>query len=156
MRWPEDFKYPQLPPLTDEEVVSFLNQAVFARLGTLNEDGTIQMTPILFKYQNGQILMPTQDVSRKVKNIKRDKNVSVLIDTTTFPFKGVLIYGTAELDYEDVIEKRTVVFERTRSHEEAQSYAQQLSDQWQCVIIRVTPTRIVSFDYTEEKVASLT
>ena len=155
MRWPEDFKYPQLPPLTEEEVTAFLNQAVFARLGTLNEDGTIHMTPILFKYEAGQILMPTQDVSRKIKNIKRDKHVSVLIDTTAFPFKGVLIYGTAELDYDQVVEQRTAVFERTRSHEEAQAYAEQLSDCWQCVIIRVTPTRIVSFDYTEEKVAAL-
>ncbi len=88
MRWPEDFKYPQLPPLTDEEIEAFLNQAVFARLATLNEDGTIQMTPILFKYENGQILMPTQDVSRKVKNIKHNNQVSVLIDTTAFPFKA--------------------------------------------------------------------
>jgi nitroimidazol reductase NimA-like FMN-containing flavoprotein (pyridoxamine 5'-phosphate oxidase superfamily) len=155
MRWPEDFKYPQLPPLTDEEVVSFLDQVFFARLGTLNEDGTIHITPILFKYDHGQILMPTQDVSRKIKNIKRNNNVSVLIDITTFPFKGVLIYGTAELDYEDVVEKRTAVFERTRSHEEAQAYAQTLSNQWRCVIVRVTPTRIVSFDYTEEKVNAM-
>ncbi|MBN8637706.1 MAG: pyridoxamine 5'-phosphate oxidase family protein [Anaerolineae bacterium] len=155
MRWPEDFKYPQLPPLTDEEIAAFLNQAVFARIGTLNEDGTIHMTPILFKYENGQILMPTQDVSRKVKNIKHNHQVSVLIDTTSFPFKGVLIYGTAELDYDNVVEKRTAIFERTRSHEEALAYAEQLSAQWNCVIIRVTPTRIVSFDYTEEKVAAL-
>ncbi len=67
----------------------------------------------------------------------------------------MLIYGTAELDYDNVVEKRTAIFERTRSHEEALAYAEQLSAQWNCVIIRVTPTRIVSFDYTEEKVAAL-
>jgi general stress protein 26 len=155
MRWPEDFKYPQLPPLTDEEVTAFLDQAVIARLGTINEDGSIHMTPILFKYDQGQILLPTQAVSRKIKNIKRNNHVSVLIDVTSFPFKGVLIYGTAELDYENVVEKRTAVFERTRSHEEAQSYAQALSNQWECVIVRVTPVRIVSFDYAEEKLNAL-
>jgi len=155
MKWPEDFQYPQLPPLTDEEIITFLNEVFFARLGTLNEDGTIHMTPILFKYDQGQILMPTQDCSRKVKNIKRNPNVSVLIDVTSWPFKGVLVYGTAELDYDNVVEKRTAVFERTRSHEEAEAYARQLSTQWQCVIIRVTPARIVTFDYTEEKVNAL-
>ena len=54
------------------------------------------------KYQDGQILMATQDVSRKIRNIKRNNNVTVLIDTTEVPFKGALIYGTAELDYESV------------------------------------------------------
>ena len=59
--------------------------------------------------------MATQEPSRKIRNIKRNKNVTVLIDKTEFPFKGALIYGTAELDYEDVIAKRIAIFERRLS-----------------------------------------
>jgi len=93
--------------------------------------------------------MASQDPSRKVRNIKRNKNVSVLIDTTEVPFKGVLIYGPAELDYEDVITKRIAIFERRLSQEQAETYARRLANKWNCVIIRITPVRITSFDYSK-------
>ena len=147
--WIDKVEYPQLPALTDEELVSFLDKTQFARLGTLNEDGTIHIAPIFFKYDHGQILMATQDPSRKVRNIKRNNQVTVLIDTTDVPFKGALIYGTAELDYEDVISKRVAIFERRLSREEAETYARRLSGKWRCVIVRITPVQIASFDYSK-------
>ena len=149
--WIEKVDYPQLPAMTAEELVAFFENAQFARLGTLNEDGTIHIAPIFFRYDetSGQILMATQDPSRKVRNIKRDNRVSVLIDTTDVPFKGALIYGTAELDYEDVIRKRMTIFERRLSREDAETYATRLSGKWQCVILRITPKRIASFDYSK-------
>ena len=100
--WIDKVDYPQLPAMTDKELESFLEEAQFSRLGTLNEDGSIHIAPIFFKYEDGQILMATQDPSRKIRNIKRNPNVTVLIDTTEVPFQGALIYGRAELDYEDV------------------------------------------------------
>ena len=147
--WIEKVEYPQLPAMTDEELASFFEQAIFARLGTINEDGTIHIAPIFFKYDDGQILMATQDPSRKIRNIKRNNRVTVLIDTTDVPFKGALIYGTAELDYADVIRKRVAIFERRLSPEEAETYASRLSGKWKCVIVRITPVHIASFDYSK-------
>jgi general stress protein 26 len=116
--WIDKVEYPQLPAMSDEELASFLKQAQFARLATLNEDGSIHIAPIFFKHVDGQILMATQEPSRKVRNIKRNNNVSVLIDTTDVPFKGALIYGTAELDYDDVIPKRIAIFEKRLCRQE--------------------------------------
>jgi len=147
--WIDKVEYPQLPALTEDELRSFLDQAMFARLGTINEDGSIHIAPIFFKYTDGQILMATQEPSRKVRNIKRNRNVSVLIDKTEVPFKGALIYGVAELDYEDVIAKRITIFERRLSREDAETYAKRLSSKWKCVIIRIIPTHITSFDYSK-------
>jgi hypothetical protein len=107
------------------------------------------MAPIFFKYQDGQILMATQEPSRKIRNIKRNNQVTVLIDTTEVPFKGALIYGTAELDYEDVISKRVTIFERRLSREDAEAYASRISNKWPCVIVRITPLHIASFDYAK-------
>ena len=147
--WIDKVEYPQLPSMSDEELLSFFEEAQFARLGTINEDGTIHIAPIFFKYDKGQILMATQDPSRKARNIRRNNNVTVLIDTTDVPFKGVLIYGTAELDYEDVVSKRIAIFKRRLSQEQAETYARRLSNKWKCVIIRITPVRIASFDYSK-------
>ena len=80
--WIEKVEYPQLPAMTEQELVSFFDEAQFARLGTINEDGTIHIAPIFFKYDEDQILMATQDPSRKIRNIKRNKHVTVLIDMT--------------------------------------------------------------------------
>jgi hypothetical protein len=43
--------------------------------------------------------MATQAPGRKVRNIQRNPNVTVLIDNTQVSFKGALIYGSAQLDY---------------------------------------------------------
>jgi len=147
--WIDKVEYPQLPSMSDEELLSFFEEAQFARLGTINEDGTIHIAPIFFKYDKGQILMATQDPRRKARNIRRNNNVTVLIDTTDVPFKGVLIYGTAELDYEDVVSKRIAIFKRRLSQEQAETYARRLSNKWKCVIIRITPVRMASFDYSK-------
>ena len=147
--WIDTVEYPQLPSMSHDELISFFEEALFARLGSINEDGTIHITPIFFKYAEGQILMATQDPSRKVRNIKRNNHVTVLIDTTDVPFKGVLVYGTAELDYEDVVSKRIAIFKRRLSQEEAETYARRLSDKWKCVIVRITPVHIASFDYAK-------
>lgn len=147
--WIDKVEYPQLPGMNEEELAAFLEQAQFARLGTLNEDGTIHIAPIFFIYLDGQILMATQEPSRKIRNIKHHNKVTVLIDKTEVPFKGVLIYGTAELDYEDVFEKRVAIFKRRLSQEEAETYASRLINKWKCVIIRVTLDRVASFDYAK-------
>ena len=150
--WIENVEYPQAPSMTDEEAVSFFEQALFARLGTINEDGTVHIAPVFFRYEDGQILIATQDPSRKIRNIKRNNRVTVLIDTTDVPFRGALVYGTAELDYEDIIPKRVAIFERRPwepSRDDAEEYARRLSDKWKCVIVRVTPERVASFDYTK-------
>lgn len=147
--WIDKVEYPQLPSMSDEELGTFFEQALFARLGTINEDGTIHIAPVFFKHEDGQFLVATQDPSRKVRNIKRNSNVTLLIDTTEVPFKGALIYGVAELDYEDVIPKRVAIFERRLRREEGEIYARRLSGKWKCVIVRITPVHIASFDYSQ-------
>ena len=147
--WIEKVEYPQLPSMTKSELKAFLDFAEFARLATMNDDGTIHLAPIFFKHQDGLILMASQDPSRKVRNIKRNPHVTILVDTTDVPFKGAVIYGRAELDYEDVIAKRIAIFQRRLSLADAETYAKRLSGKWRCVIIRVTPSKIVSFDYSK-------
>jgi hypothetical protein len=93
--------------------------------------------------------MASQEPSRKIRNIKRNPNVTVLIDKTELPFKGALIYGKAELDYDDVINKRIDIFKKRLCEQDARTYASRLSAKWQCVIIRITPSHIASFDYSK-------
>ena len=141
--------YPQMPPLSTQELDAFLKQPLIARLGTMNEDGTIHLAPIFFRYENGEIILGTQQVSRRVRNIQRNPNVTLLIDDTTGPFKAALIYGKATLEYDNVVEKRTTIFEKYGPAEQAPKKAEGLCNKWPSVVIRIKPDQIITFDYSK-------
>ena len=142
-------RYPQAPPFANiQEIETFLEKPLLAKLCSHNPDGTIHVAPIYFKFAGGEFLLGSQDQSRKVRNIKRDNNVTVLIDSFDPVIQAVLAYGDAYLDYEDVIAKRVEILEKYYpSRAEAKSFAERLARNWKIVIIRVKPTRIVTFDY---------
>jgi PPOX class probable F420-dependent enzyme len=142
--------YPQMPPFTAEERNAFLNDAAVARLSSLNPDGTIQTVPVMFRYDGRDIVIGTQLVTRKVRNIQGNPKVTVLVDNQAPPFRGVLVYGHAELDHDDVVAKRIWVFERYMPAENARRLATGLANQYAPVIIRVKPDRVTSWDYTKE------
>jgi hypothetical protein len=104
----------------------------------------------VFKYENHEFLFGTQEMTNKVRNINGNPNVTVLIDVEGPPPKGVLVYGCAELDYEDVTDKRIDIFEKYMPREHAQHLTTELADHFVPVIIRVKPTRISSYDYAKD------
>jgi len=134
--------------LTRDEIESFLKEAKIARFCSLNDDGTIHAAPVWFKYENGKIVVVTPDHSRKARNVKRSKNVTILIDVER-PTRGVLIYGTAELDNEFELRPTAIsICEKYMSKEEAINRWQvylPITTNW--VKITVKPERKASFDY---------
>ena len=115
----------------------------------MRSQGYTPLAPLVFKYDNREIVLGTQKISRKVRNIQQNSTVSVLIDTQDLPYKAVLIYGQAELDEQDVIAKRVAIFEKNRSRAAAEEVANELANQYEPIIIRVKPEKIVSFDYAK-------
>ena len=72
--------YPQMQPFAEKEILEFLSRPLLAKICTLNKDGSIHVTPLFFGYADGDILLGTHEITRKVRNIKRNQNVTVLID----------------------------------------------------------------------------
>lgn len=144
-------KHPQAPPFADRlEIESFLAKPLVARLCSHNQDGTIHITPIYYLFENGEFLLGTQVASRKIRNIQRDKRVTLLVDTYEPELQAVMTYGEAELDYEDVVTKRVKILRRYyNSLAEARAFAERLARAWKTVIIHIRPTRMVTFDYSK-------
>jgi nitroimidazol reductase NimA-like FMN-containing flavoprotein (pyridoxamine 5'-phosphate oxidase superfamily) len=144
-------KHPQAPPFDNEgEIETFLAKPLVARLSSHNADGTIHIAPVYYLYTDGEFLFGTQELSHKIKNIHRDKRVSVLIDSYEPILQAVLVYGEAELDYEDVVSKRVKILERYyESPAQARAFAERLAKAWETVIIHLRPTRMVTFDYSK-------
>lgn len=146
-----DEKHPQAPPFENEmEIQSFLERPLLARFCSLNEDGSIHATPIYYLYEDGELLFGTQVRAHKIQNIRRDKHVTVLIDTEEPVLQSVLVYGEAELDFEDVLEKRVRILERYYDDPaQARAFAERLSKAWETVIIHVRPEKMVTVDYSK-------
>lgn len=146
--------YTQAPPLTEVEVELLLKEAWTARFCSLNRDGTIHATPIWFRYENGQVIMITPEVSRKAKNVKRNGKVSVLIESEQSPPRAVLIYGRAKLRYpssrDEFLTEATRLYEKYMPRERAERTAQGMYQITHGIEIIVTPERIVSFDYRKD------
>jgi len=141
----------QAPPLTSEEIESMLRENYIARICTHNRDGTIHVAPVSYKYMNGQIVIISHASTRKTRNIKRNDDVTVLIDTQP-TIKGVLIYGKAEIDSDNVYEQAVSVMEAyagDMSKDKVQRFTRAFLDAIKCVIVKVTPKRIISFDHTK-------
>ena len=142
--------------MTKEEIESLLTTAQIARFCSLNEDGTIHAAPVWYKYANGEIIIATPNASRKVSNIRRNRNVTILIDVEEPTLKGVLIYGKAQLENMDTrdryISEAMRVFERYMSRDEAERYAVGLFKiAKKGVKITIRPERIVSFDTSKDE-----
>jgi hypothetical protein len=127
----------------------------FARICTHNKDGTIHAMPVAYRYINGQILILSLLKSHKNKNIERNNDVTVLVDTPD-PLRGILIYGTAEVDYDNIYEQALTVMEtspplRGMSREKLQRLTKAYLDAFKMAIVKVTPKHSITFDYTKDE-----
>lgn len=144
----------QAPSLTSKEIESLLKENKIARICSHNKDGTIHVAPVSYRYMNGQIIIMSFISSRKTRNIKRNNDVTVLIDTVR-PFRGILIYGKAELDYDNVHQQAVSVLEKaapTIAKEKVEKFIQAYLNTVKFAIVKVTPERMVTFDYTKDKI----
>ena len=142
--------YTQSPPLSTDEVLEFLNYVTVARVCSHNKDGSIHAAPVWFFYEGGKIIFGTPVKSVKANNIRRDKRVTVLVDTEGPPTRGVLIYGEAEISEEDMDEVALKIFNRRMDSQRALDYREGLFKLAKWVAVTVTPKKIASYDYVKD------
>lgn len=120
-----------------------------------NKDGTIHAAPVSYEYMNGQIIILSYASSQKTRNIKRNNNVTVLIDNESV--QGVLIYGKAKLEYDNVYQLAILMWEkafRNKPKDNVERLVKAYLDKVKFVIVKITPQRIVTFDYTKDDIYS--
>ncbi len=142
--------YTQAPPLEDAEINQFIDNAKIVRICSINKDGTIHAVPVWFYQELGKLIVVTPRDSRKTRNISRNNNVTVLIDEVGPPTRGVIIYGKATIDEENMDATAFSIFKRYMSDEEAKAYWKGLSELTEWIKVIVTSYHIASFDYSKD------
>lgn len=85
----------RLPPL---QVERFLQGRHVAVLTTINPDGSPLQTPVWCLYRDGIIHIRTNSRSGKVRNIRRDRRVSLCVQDERPPYRGVTVNGIARVE----------------------------------------------------------
>ncbi len=138
--------------MTDEAMRDFLAQRRTVIFNTIARDGVPHPAPMWYAIdEDGALVMTTFTKSQKIKNLRRDPRVSLLVEDGTdyTELRGVVIYGTAELiqDAEDVTGILVAVSVR-----QGTAVTDALRDQMRRTAakrtgIRVKPVRLVSWDH---------
>jgi PPOX class probable F420-dependent enzyme len=80
-----------------EEQARLLLEPNFATVGTLNRDGSPQLTIVWIDWDGEQVVFNTAAGRAKPRNLARDPRVSVLVLDREDGYRWVAAHGTAEL-----------------------------------------------------------
>jgi PPOX class probable F420-dependent enzyme len=141
--------------MTDQEARDFVRGAQTIIINSIGKDGVPHPMPMWFGVEgDGSIVMTTFRKSQKVRNLRRDPRVSLLVEDGTVysELRGVVIYGTAELveDTEKVLDILAEVSSRNQPLDEAGKAGLRkalLATAAKRVGIRVKPEHVVSWDH---------
>jgi len=111
----------------------------YATVGTLNPDGSPQLTLVWVTRDRDDVLISTVVGRQKEKNLRRDPRVSVLAVHPANPYDYVEIRGTATLSTEGGPE----LIQRLSAKYVGRPYTGDGPDD-QRVVVRVHPQRVIS------------
>jgi PPOX class probable F420-dependent enzyme len=110
-------------------------------LATAKKDGTPQLSPIYYAYEDGQILISITKTRAKYHNIKRSPQVSIcIVKAEGRPY--VTVYGRAEIEEQDIADDTAKIYKRFSDRALPEDFEQNLRDQ-QRVVVKITPEQFI-------------
>ena len=87
----------QLP----QDIKDSLDEKVFAHLGTLNPDGSPQVSVVWVGRDNDVVLVSTATGRVKTRNIAGDSRVAISFSPPSKPYQNIVMQGTVTKSEED-------------------------------------------------------
>lgn len=139
--------------MTADQITMFLEEPRIARVASVRSDGRPHVVPVWYEWDGECLRFEAQATSVKIKNLKRDPRVSVLVDMTHggMQYKGVILEGVARI--RERPEKTTPIAERIfrrylgKEGLDAPT-PRRLIYENDPVIAELTPTRVITWDNT--------
>ncbi|MCZ0988509.1 PPOX class F420-dependent oxidoreductase [Streptomyces diastatochromogenes] len=131
-----------MPAALSDRLKSLLDGPVFIVVGTVQPDGSPQLSPVWVKRDGDQVLFSTTVDRRKKKNLDRDPRVSVVVQDPQMPYVYAEIRGTAELSTQgarELIDELSLKY-TGKKYAEFNPASAEDADR---VIVRITPEKVV-------------
>ena len=141
---------PAPPSMSTEELNAFLARPIIARIATVRANGSPQLAPMWFLYEDGVTYMSTRTYAAKVKHMQKNPRVAVVVDEMVAPLKNrvVTIEGTVEVLTTGVKEMTTRIYHKYAGVEGSATPQAQRSINTPRVILKITPRKIETIDTT--------
>ncbi|GGS51794.1 MULTISPECIES: PPOX class F420-dependent oxidoreductase [Streptomyces] len=125
-----------------DSLKSLLDDKVFIVVGTVQPDGSPQMSPVWVKRDGDDLLFSTTVDRRKEKNLRRDPRVTVVVMDPSNPYAYAEIRGTAEVTTEG---GRELIDELSRKYtgKDYADFNPASKDDAERVVVRITPQKVV-------------
>ena len=133
---------------SDEEIDAYLDsRPCWAILSTIDKDGFPHSVPLGYFRLGRDIIMGARDGTRKVANVERNPNVSILLEdgSSMADIRGVMFQGHAR-----IVREPSEALQLAREGARARSVPE---PEWPtaptpgAAYIRMTPVRTLSWDY---------
>ncbi|MFG2354261.1 PPOX class F420-dependent oxidoreductase [Streptomyces sp. NPDC048521] len=125
-----------------DRIKSLLDDKVFIVVGTVQPDGSPQMSPVWVKRDGDTLLFSTTVDRRKKKNLDRDPRVTVVVMNPEQPYEYAEIRGTAEMTTEGGPELIDELSQKYTGKKYA-DFNPASADDAERVVVRITPRKIV-------------
>jgi len=121
--------------------VEFLNKQIAGRVATASSKGELHVVPVCYVFYNGNIYFATDYGAKKVRNLKENRKISIIIDQyfeDWSKLKGILIQGEAEL-----LDKGPE-FAKIRDllYKKYPQYLEMPIKEEECLIVKIKPSRV--------------
>ena len=130
-------------PISKRQLEELVKEPLMAVLATVNSDGTPQATPLWYHY-DGECFITTCFARRvKIRNIKENPNMTLVIGDTAHNGRGMIVRETAELVEDNVPAATLKNAIRYEGEERGRKSAAELTTGGARYIIRIMPHRII-------------
>ncbi|MEE8113713.1 MAG: pyridoxamine 5'-phosphate oxidase family protein [Nitrososphaerales archaeon] len=120
-----------------------------ARLAYIWRDGTPRVIPIWFHWNGKEVVVGSPLKAPKMQVLSQNPKVALTIDSNTWPYKVLMIRGTAQVETMDgVLPEYTLMAKRYLGEEQGRAFVDQ-NGQWfsQTVRISVRPEWVGILDF---------
>ena len=132
--------------MSDEtDLQEFLKKANIAVLATVDGKGRPHAAPVWYLYDNGDLLVSTGEGSQKHRNIQRNPEIALVIDSRELPYFSVTVSGRAQVEPALTDDKRLELATRYLGDEMGKAYTESTAG-GNSITIRLRPERTATFN----------
>lgn len=135
--------------LNREEIDELLGRPLVSVVSTVRPDGTPHMTPVWHLVDGDDVVLTVDNSSVKARNVRANPVAALSVVTDETPQRWLLVSGKAELSTERLEEIARKVSVHYMGEEEGIPYSEQAMKDFDFVLLRIKPTRVVGFDGEE-------
>ncbi|KUJ65295.1 pyridoxamine 5'-phosphate oxidase [Streptomyces albus subsp. albus] len=130
-----------------DKLKELLDTPVFIIVGTVQPDGSPQLSPVWATHDGDEVLFSTTVGRRKEQNLRRDPRVTVLVQPAEAPYSYAEIRGTASLTTEGGMELIDKLSRKYTGKDYREFNPASVNDA-QRVVVRIRPRKVVGMGLT--------